>query len=446
MVSSFSPILWTMHGVPDELQLFQDGGGDGVPVRFSELTPRGGSPRRPILSSSVLAGAAPLHELTVVCFLLGLVCRAGWGRCGAAKLPAIPDLVVPWRGGWGDRVPLSCCAGGFLAGSPAGSTVPQWVVGVGGRRCCLWLCTVWLLCCCVWAVPCLVGCCVASRWVAAVAGAGGLVGACRRWLVWHCFLVSFGCRGGGQELVRGAGGEVDSPPHSCEGQQELIPHLKSHGAWLVLAGCGDLGDCGQPSSPGYCSCRSHVSSLMGGETCTGRLRGIGSVRSVPGLLGAVLMYSTRLSHLPARSTVWVVVVACVCGRGGGTVFAPPRLGSLGPLLWPVVGVVLVAGAGVVADWLRLLVVVVVGAVWCVGGCFGALRRELCVWFLSVRWAWRCWAAGCVGRLCGFPRAEELPDVRLGRCSVYIGGAWSPEGAAAAAAVGSRPLGSSSLVM
>ena len=164
-------------------------------------------------------------------------------------MPAIPDLVVPWRGGWGDRVPLSCCAGGFLAGAPEGSTVPQWVVGVGGRRCCLWLCTVWLLCCCVWAVPCLVGCCVASRWVAAVAGAGGLVGVCRRWLVWHCFLVSFGCRGGGQELVRGAGGEVDSPPHSCEGQQGLIPHLKSHGAWLMLAGCGDLGDCGQPSSP-----------------------------------------------------------------------------------------------------------------------------------------------------------------------------------------------------
>ena len=108
-----------------------------------------------------------------------------------------------------------------------------------------------------------------------------------------------------------------------------------------------------------------------------------------------------------------------------------RWGRRGSLLWPVVGVVLVAGAGVVADWLCLLVVVVVGAVWCVGGCFGALRRELCVWFLSVRWAWRCWAAGCVGRLCGFPRAEELPDVRLGRCSVYIGVGEAPVSVAGA---------------
>ena len=113
VVSSLSPILWTMASLMscscsrmEEAMAFQ----------YASLSsPPGGSPRRPVVSSSVFAGAAPLHELAVVCLLLRFVCRGGWGWCGAAKLPAIPDLVIPRRGGWGDRLlaPPSCCASGF---------------------------------------------------------------------------------------------------------------------------------------------------------------------------------------------------------------------------------------------------------------------------------------------------------------------------------------------
>ena len=277
-----------------------------------------------------------------------LQCRvqvSGWGMGSLLESAGRCCLRVPplwlWR-----RVLPSQSPGGMLLGGCCGRSGSGWLSGCSGGVVPLWLSSCWSwwgsACRAVAASPCSVrpvsG--AACGFSASPMGApgGGCEVACTKGvgvMMVYCIVHVLGVRvmmNWSPIMRRSVPGSWYSPPGVC---------------CMVAIHCRAVSG----------SSSIHVSPLKGGARSIVRLSCVGS-RAGASEVGTSPRYSILVSHLPDRRAVCVVVVAAVCGIGGGELLAPPSVGCCGPAV-PSVGC---CGCGC-----------------CGSGCLG-----LCFWL----WGWR----------------------------------------------------------